>query len=137
MSSVSDIKLIRTDFFFVFFLEILFSQCAKGHTLQHYLQCYKKVLTVASGLQEFVTSGKTVFTIFTIFFFLFFLSVCFYYLRPGKPSTYKVHYFLLCFFLFFLLCFYFLKLGDDSVTVKVAKGGMTPQVFKLRWGKPI
>ena len=58
MSRVSDIKLIRTDFFF---LEILFSQCAKGHTLHHYLQCYKKVLRVISGLQlsHEVISRKT------------------------------------------------------------------------------
>ena len=106
MSSVSDIKLIRTDFFF-FFFEILFCQCAKGHTLQHYLQCYKKVLTVTSGLQEVVTSGKTVFTIFNIFL-LFFFCLLF---KAREARYLQGSLFSSLFFLFFLMLLLFKTWG--------------------------
>ena len=57
-------------------------------------------------------------TIFTIFFFVFFFVFSFV-------------------FSIFPLCIYFLKLGDYSVIVQVAKGRVTPQVFKLRLGESI
>ena len=143
MSSVSDIKLIRTDFFFFFFSEILFSQCAKGHTLHlHYLQCYEKVLRVTSGLQDFKESlpVKQCLQLVTIFFFLFFpffflLFLLFKTWKSCKTNTYKGS--LVCSFVSFCLCFHYLKLGNYLVTIKITKGRVTPQVPKLSRGKSV
>ena len=119
-----------------------------GYNIHYFLLCvFLFSFCYPSSSLRFTNSSEshfrwdimvTIFTIFCVFLCFFLLFSARKLFKTREASTYKVHYFLLCFFfIFFPYVFTFLKLGDYSVTVQVAKGRMTPQVFKLRRGEPI